>query len=236
MRTGHSRLAALRPARETLLWAAVVVNTELLLVLAYLVLASPRFGDRSPWTVAAFYVYPFVWINAALVGVVRVRVPTAPARRRLVAGAVAGGYLLVLAYAGGVFGFGGDGPVTGLRVVVASLPPGWSPAVVYNGDTLRVALLLFKVVGYLALASLVYATVLDTAGSIAGGLVGLLSCVSCALPVLAGVLSGFVGGTALVTAASAQSYALSTVAFVVTVGLLTWRPSLSTVRRLRQAL
>jgi hypothetical protein len=234
MDTVDARLAALAPDRGTLLWAAVLLNTELLVVLAYLALATPRFDDLSGWKVAAFYAYPFVWLNAAVWGVTRVRLPDAPTRRRLLAGTLAGGYLLVLAYAGGLVGASADAPVTGLRVALASLPPGWSPAVVYGGEHLQLALLPFKVGAYLALAYLVYATVLDAAGSAAGGLLGLFSCVSCTLPVIAGVLSGFVGGSAaLVSAATAQSYALSTAAFVVTVVLLVWRP---TVGRLRQAL
>lgn len=233
MHLDTSRLAALRPDRGTVLWAAVVLNTELLVVLAYLVLAAPRFGDLSGWRVAAFYGYPFVWFNAALWGVARTRLPDAPPRSRLLVGTLAGGYLLVLAYAGGLVGPSGDAPVTGLRVAVASLPPGWSPAVVYAGEHLQIALLPFKVVGYVVLAYLVYATLLD-AGSAAGGVLGLFSCVSCTLPIVAGVLSGFVGGSAaLVTAATAQSYALSTAVYVLTVGLLVWQPTVADLRRLR---
>jgi hypothetical protein len=235
MSTLESRLARVRPDRSTLLGVALVLNTELLVVLAYLAIAAPRFGDLSPWTVAAFYAYPFVWLNVAALGLLKVRVPSAPTRRRLAAGTIAAGYFLLLAYAGGLVGPGGR--ETGLRVVLAALPPGWSPALLYGGAALKLALLPFKFVGYLVLAYLVYATVLDAAGSVVGGVVGLFSCVSCTLPVVAGVLSGFVGGsTALVTAASGQSYALSTVVFVVTVALLTWRPDWADVRRLRQVL
>lgn len=235
MRTLEARLTDLRPGREALLWGAIVLNAELLAVLAYLALASPSFGDLPPLRVVAFYLYPWIWLNVALLAVVRTRVPSAASRQRFTAGAVAGGYFLVLAYAGGLVGPGGTGE--GLRVVLAALPPGWSPAVLYNGTAVTVVLLPFKLVGYLALAYLVYVTVLDAARSVVGGLLGVFSCVSCTLPVVAGFLSGVVGGsTALVTAAYGQSYALSTVVFVLTVVLLAWRPSLASVRRLRQAL
>lgn len=235
MRTLEAHLTDRRPSWETLLWAAVVLNAELLVVLAYLALVRPSFGDLSPRTVAAFYLYPWIWLNVALVAVVWVRVPDATTRRQFVAAAIAAGYFLVLAYAGGLVGTGGTG--TGLRVALASVPPGWSPAVMYSGATVTVVLLPFKLVGYLVLAFLVYVTVIDAAGSAVGGVLGVFSCVSCTLPVIAGVLSGVVGGsTALVTAAHGQSYALSTAVFVLTVGLLAWRPSLGTVRRLRQAL
>lgn len=235
MSTLERRFAGLRPDRGQVLLAAVVLNTELLVVLAYVALARPRFGDLSPWTVAAFYAYPFVWLNVAALGVLKARVPDAPARRRLAAGLVASGYLLVLAYAGGLVGPAGR--ETGVRLVLGALPPGWSPALIYGGTVLQVTLVPFKLVGYLVLAYLVYATVLDAAGSVLGGVFGLFSCVSCTLPVIAGILSGLVGGsTALVTAATGQSYALSTVVFAVTVALLVWRPDWESVQRLRQVL
>ena len=78
--------------------------------------------------------------------------------------------------------------------------------------------------GYLALAWLVYATVIDAAGSAVTGVLGLLSCVSCSWPILASLLTGIGGGGALAAAAQSQSYELSTVVFVVTVALLYWRP------------
>jgi len=83
----------------------------------------------------------------------------------------------------------------------------------------------YKLIGYLALTYLVYVTLLDAAGSAVGGVLGLLSCVSCTWPVLATIVTGVAGsGTALAGAVYAQSYDLSTVVFVVTVGLLYWRP------------
>jgi cytochrome c biogenesis protein CcdA len=80
-------------------------------------------------------------------------------------------------------------------------------------------------VGYAALAVLVYATALDVAGSAIGGVLGLFSCVSCTWPVLASLVGGVAGGSsAVASAALSGSYGLSTVIFVVTVGLLYWRP------------
>ena len=213
--------------RETLVYGAALLNAELLLVLAYLALVGPQV------TRPLFYLYPFVWINAAVYALWRVDRPTAPAGRKVAAGAVALAYLGVLAYVGGLFGFGAGGAATGLRLELAALPPGWSPALIYAGASLQVALLPFKVVGYLALAYLLYATLLDAAAGLVGGLLGLFSCVSCTLPVIAGVLSGFVGGTGAVAAAVyGQSYLLSTVVFVLTVGLLLWRPTAGDLRGL----
>ncbi len=82
-----------------------------------------------------------------------------------------------------------------------------------------------RVVGYLALGYLVYATVIDAAGAAVSGIVGLFSCVSCSWPILASLLSGVAGGgSALVAATFDFSYDISTVVFLVTVALLYWRP------------
>lgn len=221
--------ARLRPSREGLLAWAALLNAELLLIAVYLL-----------WTGVVptrplYYLYPFVWINAALWALWTVERPTGTDRRRALAAALAAGYFVVLAYFGGLFAVGSGGYAGGLSVVLASFPPGWSPAVLYNGTNLTLVALPFKVFGYLTLAYLVYATVLDAAGGAAAGVLGLFSCVSCTLPLIAGALSGFVGGSAaLVSAAYGQSYGLSTAVFVLTVVLLVWRPAAGDIGRLRR--
>jgi hypothetical protein len=220
--TVSSLTARFQPDRRTLAYGALLVNTELLWLLAY------AFG-RGVVPNDLFYVYPFVWINVGLWALWKTTPAPASDRRRWLAGGLAGGYFLVLAYVGGTFGLTGPPagvPATGFRVAVESLPPGFGPALLYQGESLRLALLPFKLVGYLALAYLVYATVLDAAESAAVGLLGLFSCVSCTWPVIATVVTGVAGsGSALATAALQQSYGASTVVFVVTVGLLYWRPT-----------
>ena len=84
--------------RETLLYGAAQLNAEVLLVLAYLALVGPQV------TRPLFYVYPFVWINAAVYALWRVDLPSVPSARKLASGAVALWYLGVLAYVGGLFG------------------------------------------------------------------------------------------------------------------------------------
>lgn len=184
-----------------------------------------------------FYVYPFVWLNVAIWAVRRVPHSPPSQRVRWDGVAVALGYFAVLAYAGGLVGFN-SGAETGVRLVLTSAPPGWAPALLYDGATVSVALLPFKVAGYAALAFLVYVAVRDIGGGcptggrthtndaasgIVGGLLGTISCVSCTLPAAASVVGGVTGSGAVVLAAYGQSYMLSTVAFVVTVLLLTWR-------------
>lgn len=209
-----------RPARTTVLWGLLVLNTELLLAVAYL--ARPDVSLMG-WRYHASF---FVWITLGLWAILA----TYPAsgvngattrRRRLLAGAIGVGYFGVLAYAGGLVG--PSARATGFRI--AYLPPGLGPAVLYGTETIQFVLVPFKVVGYLALAYLVYATVLDAAGSAVGGVLGALSCVSCTWPVLATLAGGVFGGSAgVATAALDQPYAVSTVVFVATVGLLYWRP------------
>lgn len=216
------------PDLETVLGWAIVINTEILLVGGYLLLAPVTPTDI--W----IYVYPFVWINIAVWAFRQINVPQASRTRRYTGGVIAIGYLFVLGYLGGLYGPGMGELATGLRIEFVSLPPGWSPAVLYSGELVRFVLLPFKLVGYLTLTYLIYATVLDAAGSATAGIVGLFSCVSCVLPLIAATASGFVGGGgALLAAASAQSYALSTVVFVLTVVLLVWQPTTGSFSRLR---
>ncbi|MDS0281528.1 DUF7546 family protein [Haloarcula onubensis] len=197
--------------RSLALWA-VVLNTELLLVMLYLLLLPGAATDPLLLT------FPFVWLNVAAWVLLRVRPAPASARRRSLAAAVAVGYGLLLGYVGGVVGLGGTG--AGLRFVLAA-PPGFSPTVVYSGAPLAVVFTPWKVAGYLTLAYLVYVTVVDASGGLAGGVLGLCSCVSCVLPILASVVGGFAGvGATLYQAAMYQSYGLSTVVFLVSVGLL----------------
>lgn len=226
MSTIQRRLDGLPVARETLLYGAALVNLEILVVLAYLAVVQPTI------TRPLFYVYPFVWLNVAAWAVWKTRLPDASGLRLWAARTLAAGYFLLLGYVGGLYGVSG-GVAVGLRLELTALPPGWAPALIYGGELFQFALLPFKLVGYLALAYLVYATVLDATGGVLGGVLGLFSCVSCTLPVIAGILSGFVGGAgAVATAAYAQSYTLSTVVFVLTVGLLVWRPTVADLRAL----
>ncbi|WP_254838128.1 DUF7546 family protein [Natronomonas marina] len=211
-----SRLEALVDDRQTLLYTAVVANTLVLLLLLYALLAG-----RTP---TYYWAVPVVWLTVGAWALLRTPRPPASDRTRLAAGSVAAVYFGVLAVVGGLAGPGGA-PATGLSVQVTQLPPGWNPALLYGGRTVRVAVVPFTAFGYAVLSYLVYLTAIEAKGVLAGGLLGLLSCVSCTLPVVASVLGGFLGGgAALAAAASAQTYAVGTVVFVVTVVLLSVRP------------
>jgi len=206
------------PSRRRLAWALLILNLQAVGVILYYAfsaatLAAPR-----------YVVYGLVWVNVGVLAIVSTAPPEdAGFRERRRAMAVAAGYFGVLAVIGGMVGTGLGTNATGLRV--AWLTPGWGPALVYGGHTVAVVLMPAYVVGYLALAYLLYVTVLEAAGSAVGGLLGLVSCVSCTWPVLASVASAVFGGAGvLASTATAMSYDLSTAVFLLTVALLSWRP------------
>lgn len=211
----------LRPERDTLLWAGLLLNTELIVTMAYLLLSDASVQQFR------YLVYPFVWVNVSIWALTRTKPVAQSDRDRYVGIAVAVGYFLVLSYFGGLFAPGVEHAEHALGWRIAWLPPGWGPAVLYTGSALKLALMPYKVVGYVALAYLVYATVVDAAGSAISGILGLLSCVSCTWPIVATLVTGVAGsGTAVAVAATEWSYTLGTVIFVVTVGLLSWRPTI----------
>jgi hypothetical protein len=202
-----------------------VLNVGAAGVASYLVFADLRITDPL------ILVYPLVWINVGLWAVWRTDPPPAAGSRRLAVGAVAVAYFGVLAAVGGLVDLShlahGHTHDPGLRIAYASLPPGFGPALLYSGSAVSLTLLPYQVVGYVALAYLVYATVLEATGSAISGLLGLFSCVSCTWPVVGTAVAGLFGsGSAVYTFALTQSYALSTVVFVSAVALLRWRPDL----------
>ncbi|MFC4356770.1 hypothetical protein ACFO0N_02275 [Halobium salinum] len=213
------KLAGRRVERDTLLVAGLLVNSLLIFALGYAALVGV--GVLEPYR---FSLYGLLWLGASVWAVSRVEVPDASTRTKRRAAAVAVGYFAVLAVAGGLVVLPGPGSVPGFRVAI--LPPGWGPAPVFTTDVVNLVLMPARVVGYLALAYLVYATVVDAAGAAVSGVVGLLSCVSCSWPVLAGVATTLFGSSgALASATMALSYDLSTAVFLVTVALLSYRPS-----------
>lgn len=214
-----------RPGRTVALAGATVLAVEALAVGLYLLFADVRVIDPL------ILVYPLVWINVGLWAVWRTRPPAAGPRRRLAVGVLAVAYFGVLAGIGGVVDAShlahGHPHAVEVRVAYATLPPGFGPAVLASVGGLDLTLIPYQVVGYLALAYLVYATVLETAGTAVSGLLGLFSCVSCAWPAVGTALAATVGsGSAVYAFALSQSYGLSTLVFVSAVALLRWRPDL----------
>ncbi|GAA0208647.1 DUF7546 family protein [Halobaculum roseum] len=225
MSTNTSTSSGIVPSvtRRDLLIAALVANVELAAVVGYFALTNATLS--SP----LFTLYGLIWVNVALVVFARYRPPRGDARSRRRALAVAGGYALLLAVFGGVLGVAP--PRTTPGVELALLPPGWGPALVVNAGVAAAVVIPAKVLGYAALAYLLYGTVVDAASAGVAGVLGLFSCVSCSLPILVGAATAVVGGGGFVVAAvGGIGYGPSTLVFVVTVGLLWWRPEFDLLR------
>lgn len=209
------------PAPKVLLAATFVLYLEVMALTGYWLLGDVTVTDPR------FALYGLVWVNVAVWVFYRTSTPDAPTRTRRRAAALAVGYFAVLAYTGGLIASGlpASAPQpTGLSVIW--LPPGWGPALFFGGEYVRLLLMPAKVLGYLALAYLVYVTAVEAAGSLASGLLGVFSCISCTMPVVASATAAVLGGGSFLAAATlSYAYDLSTVVFVVTVALLSWRPS-----------
>lgn len=199
---------------------ALLVNVQLVAVLAYHMFTSGAVTEPR------YTLYGLVWINAGALAIYKTSLPKGvdfAAKRRSLA--IAAGYFGLLAVFGGLVGTGLGPDASGFRI--AWLPPGWGPAIVYGGAHVAIALTPAFLVGYLALAYLVYATLLDAAGSAVAGLIGMFSCVSCTWPILAAIASSVLGGTGFLSATALDaSYDLSTAVFLVTIALLYWRPGI----------
>ncbi|MBX0293819.1 DUF7546 family protein [Haloarcula nitratireducens] len=208
--------------RETLLYGALLLNTELLLVAMHVL-----FGGTSAtsWRGVAQYVYPLVWINAGLLVVLKTTPPPVSTKQRRRALAVGVAYFLVLAAIGGIVRPGSPDIVSYVQFNLLKLPPGWNPMLAYFGNVVSVTLIPYKLVGYGALSYLVYVMVLDTSGLSLGSLTGLFSCVSCVLGILVPTVSSVLGGTAAAVGQLVpQSYGAATVVYLVSLALLYWRP------------
>ncbi|NHX36560.1 MULTISPECIES: DUF7546 family protein [Halolamina] len=215
------RIDDLPEPRTVLLWTAVLY-VEVMALTGYWL-----FGDTAAVTSPRFALYGLLWINVSLWAFYRTDVPDASTTAVRRAAVLALGYLAVLAYTGGVVAPGIPATfdyTAGFSVLW--LPPGWGPAVTFKSEVVRLILMPAKMVGYLALTYLVFVTVLDVSKSAVSGLLGLLSCVSCSWPILASVgAAAFGGGSFVAVATTTYAYDVSTAVFLVTIALLSWRPS-----------
>ena len=215
------------PSPRALLAATGILYLEVMALTGYWLLGDVTVTDPR------FALYGLLWVNVAAYVFYRTAVPAAAARTKRRAAALAVGYFALLAYTGGLVapGLPPSAPAGATGLSVVWLPPGWGPAVFFGSEFVRVLLMPAKLLGYLALAYLVYATAVEASGSLAGGLLGLFSCVSCSWPVVASVAAAFFGGGSfLATATLSYAYDLSTAVFLLTVVLLSWRPSLGSLR------
>jgi hypothetical protein len=195
-------------------WWCLVVAAEIAVATIYIDLAGMAITEPR------YVVYPFVWINVGVWAVLRTQTPRVDRRQWGIATAVAVGYLLVLLWAGGVLLVGLLEPLPGGAAASVYWDiPGRGPIVVYGTPRLRLSLIPFKAVGYLTLAYLVYARLLDATRAALSGALGLFSCVGCAFSILLPLL----GATTLFgSTLTGFAWDLSTLVFVFTVALLYW--------------
>lgn len=205
--------------RSLAVWTAFVA-AQVAAVAAYFVLTdSTALSFRHA-------LFPVVWVTLGAWAVVRVGAPTSdelPWYAPAIA-IVSGVYFVALLYLGGLVGTAAS---PGTAFTVSGASPGWGPILAYSGDFVYLRIVPFQLVGYAALSYLVFVALTDTATSLVGAAVGLVSCVGCTWPIVAGALS-VVGGAGVGAGAAglpsflaSYSYALSTVVFAAAVLVLT---------------
>lgn len=201
------------------LWAGLLA-VETVAVCTYLLTVGTVTEPR-------YLLYPFLWINVGLFAMSRVERPRASGRRFWLAAGVAVGYFLVLAVVTGLIGlphlayghthshgYIPDGWLVSLSV------PGWGPRIAYVAGSAHLYFVPYRVVGYVALASLLYVRLASTSLASGAGLIGLASCISCTFPLVASLVSG--AGVGAAAALGGFSLDVSTAAYLVAVGLLWW--------------
>lgn len=159
--------------------------------------------------------YPVVWIVTSLTAAVWIGLTVRGRPRRWRGVAIGGGYTLVIAWLTGLLG----ATTGGFPLRVHAAPPGWGLIILYDSGLLRLSIVPFKLIAYLALGYVIYALVAAHRGSIRAAAVGVFSCVSCTGPLLVAII-GAVGGTQATTAVATAGYDIATVALVATFGLL----------------
>lgn len=172
-------------------------------------------GTNAAVTELRSLAYPVVWISVSLAAAVWIGLTVRGRPRRWRGVAVGGGYTLVIAWLTGLLG----ATTGGFPLRVHAAPPGWGPIIRYDSGLLRLSIVPFKLIAYLALGYVIYALVAAHRGSIRAAALGVVSCVSCTGPLLVAVI-GAIGGTQATTAVATAGYDIATVALVATFGLL----------------
>ncbi|WP_255196920.1 DUF7546 family protein [Halorarius litoreus] len=191
-----------------------------------------------------YVLYPFVWINVGLFVLLRASSPAgersfvgviagflsvdgdlaAADHRRAVAALVAVAYGLVLAVVTGLVGLplgahaGEHAHLAGFQLSLSA--PGWGPRLAYVVGDYHLYFVPYRVVGYAALSYLLYTRLSALSLASGAGVVGLLSCVGCAFPLVTSVFAG--ASAATLSAVTGYSLDLSTAAFLVAVAALWW--------------
>ena len=213
---------------QDLVYATLLGNSLIGLAFGYLIIADITI------TQPRYTIYGLLWVFIGAIVIWKTNPAPTDTQTRRRATVVAIVYLSILATVGGVVITTGGNAANALTqsfgIRVATLLPGWGPAPIITTPLGAMVLMPARIVGYLALAYLVYATMIDASRAAVSGVVGLLSCVSCSWPIIASVLSGVLGGGSAVAAVALDfSYDVSTAVFLLTIVLLYWRPTVGRV-------
>jgi hypothetical protein len=221
MSGGAVRSHGLRPRLpDRRVWAGLLA-VEALWVAGHFTLTPAAITDPR------YVLYPFVWMNAGIYAVWRVRPAPADDGLRRLADFVGAGYFAALAWLSGLLAvYGADHAHThvhGWQVTLAM--PGWGPRIAYVGSWFHVYFVPYRVIGYLALAYLLAAAVRELSTRTLTGVLGVATCIGCSFPLLLSFAGsvGLGGGAGLATVAG-LSLDVSTAAFLLAVAVLTWRP------------
>lgn len=206
-------------ATNDITWRDIRPWVAVFILQLYAVFAYFEFTGASPTGELRYLVYPLVWMTVAAWAIVTVDLPVNDRRQLLGASLVGVAYFLLVLWIPGNIGLGTPGGAFAFRVEMYS--PGWGPLLVVTGPSLRLFLVPFEVIGYAGLAYLVTANVLQLSRGALSGMLGLVTCVGCTVPVLVPLI-GIIGGpaTSLTTTAYAYSYDIGTALFVITIALL----------------
>lgn len=179
------------------------------------------------------FLIPFIWITISVMAVWYTKPASPDTKYRLLGVTISAGYFLLILFLSGVIG---PQPTS-----VESVPGssgvgvewwtslGWGPVVVYSGEWVSAAFVPYQLIGYLALAYLIYAAVLDITKSATAGIIGLVTCPACAAPIFAPLLAGAAGASSAFALLLAYTYEIGTIFFAGAVALLYWRPTAETL-------
>lgn len=194
----------------------VVLGIEFVMIWWYFLVT------QTTVTEPRYVIYPFVWINLGALAISRTRPSARRFGVRASAAAIAGIYLFVLLTLGGLLQLGLFQPLgPGAEFRISWVTPGWGPIIVFRNALVQTVVVPFKFVGFLSIAYLLYARLLDATKGALSGVFGLVSCVGCSFSLLVPLL-----GASTFSTIAWLSWDLSTLVFVATVGMLYWSEEL----------
>lgn len=200
---------------RTVLFWLVLLLVQANLIMIYLIVSDDRI-------VAIRYavIYPLIWINVAIWVAMNTRPIPTRMRPRVIAGVIGLVYFIVLLAVPGRIGLIGD-PSTLFDASIRMNIPGWGPIISVEALTLRGVFIPYEIAGYAAIAYLVSANLLRVSRTSLAGLLGVVTCVGCTMPVIIPVLGAFGGiGSAMATVTASWFYDIGTVVFLLAVALL----------------